>query len=412
MAGARHGRDSSGHLALGGTEQALAAVFREERSRLIAALVRILGDFAVAEEVVQDALLAAWERWPVDGVPANPGGWLWTVARHRAVDVARRHARYAQKLAQLAEPAGPPAAVDDRLALVFTCCHPALSRDAQVALTLRTVCGLSTSQIASAFLVSESAVVQRLTRARRKITAAAIPYRVPDPEDLEERLGAVLSVVYLTFNEGYLTSDGGTPHRRDLTGDAEWLATLLAELMPTEPEVQGLLALIRLHNARSRSRFDAQDRIVLLADQDRSLWDRAAITAAADLVVRASQARRPGPYQIQAAIVACHAEAPTWEATDWPQILMLYAALAAHLPSPVVSLHRAVAYGQVAGPSAALAELDALLGDLGSYHLFHATRAHMLRQLGHVEAARRADEQALRLTGNTAERVLLEQRLA
>jgi len=386
-------------------------VVRDETGRLTASLVRILGDFAIAEDVVQDALLVAWERWPVDGIPANPGGWLWTVARRRAVDVARRHARYAEKLALLIEPPPEPEP-DDRLALIFTCCHPALAGEAQVALTLRTLCGLSTGQIASAFLVSETAIVQRLTRARRKIAAAGIPYRVPEADQLAERLDAVLAVVYLMFNEGYLTSGGDVPHRRDLTEDAEHLAAMLAELMPTEPEVLGLLALIRLHRARAKARFDASGRLVLLSDQDRTLWDRAAISAASDLVVRASRFRRPGPYQLQAAIVACHAEAGTWEQTDWPQILLLYNALVSHLPTPVVALHRTIAYGQVAGPTAALAELDTLTGPLNSYYLFHATRAHLLRALGRHEEARRADERALQLTSNSAERALLEQRLS
>jgi len=386
-------------------------VVRDETGRLTASLVRILGDFAIAEDVVQDALLVAWERWPVDGIPANPGGWLWTVARRRAVDVARRHARYAEKLALLIEPPPEPEP-DDRLALIFTCCHPALAGEAQVALTLRTLCGLSTGQIASAFLVSETAIVQRLTRARRKIAAAGIPYRVPEADQLAERLDAVLAVVYLMFNEGYLTSGGDVPHRRDLTEDAEHLAAMLAELRPTEPEVLGLLALIRLHRARAKARFDASGRLVLLSDQDRTLWDRAAISAASDLVVRASRFRRPGPYQLQAAIVACHAEAGTWEQTDWPQILLLYNALVSHLPTPVVALHRTIAYGQVAGPTAALAELDTLTGPLNSYYLFHATRAHLLRALGRHEEARRADERALQLTSNSAERALLEQRLS
>jgi RNA polymerase sigma factor (sigma-70 family) len=399
--------------------QALTTVFREEAGRLTASLVRVLGDFAVAEEVVQDSLLTAWERWQADGIPDNPSGWLWTVARRRALDVLRRDARYAAKLALLAAApdcgpdCGPDgAAPDDRLTLIFTCCHPALSHEAQVALTLRTVSGLSAGQIASAFLVSEPAIRQRLTRARRKIAAAGIPYRVPDAEHLAERLAAVLSVIYLTFNEGYLTSAGDDPQRRDLTEDAEWLARLLASLMPGEPEVLGLLALIRLHRARAKARFDSAGRLVLLADQDRRLWDRAAIAAAADLVVRAGQMRRPGPYQIQAAIIACHAEAATWEHTDWPQILLLYDALLGYLPSPVVALHRAIANGQVAGPSAALADLDQLSGPLGSYHLFHATRAQLLRELGRAAEARRADEQALGLTGNPAERALLEQRIA
>jgi predicted RNA polymerase sigma factor len=419
MAGTRQGGDppGDGHadVAVAG---ALTAIFREEAGRLTASLIRVLGDFGAAEEVVQDALLAAWEHWPRDGVPDNPAGWLWTVARRRALDLARRDARYADKLALLAAsrprasgPAEGVAADDDRLALVFTCCHPALVHEAQVALTLRTVCGLSTAAIASAFLVSESAIVGRLTRARRKIAAARIPYRVPDGEQLAERLAGVLSVIYLTFNEGYLSSGSDLPQRRDLTEDAEWLAALLAALMPTEPEALGLLALIRLHRARAAARFGADGRLVLLADQDRALWDHAAIKEAADLVVRASRMRRPGPYQIQAAIVACHAEAGTWRETDWPQILLLYDALAAHLPTPVVALHRAIALGRVLGPVAALAELDALSGTLGSYHLFHATRAQLLRELGRPGEARRADERALGLTGNPAERALLEQRI-
>jgi len=254
--------------------------------------------------------------------------------------------------------------------------------------------------------------VQRLTRARRKIAAAGIPYRVPDADHLAPRLAAVLSVIYLLFNEGYLTSGGAEPQQRDLTDDAEWLASLLARLMPTEPEVLGLLALIRLHRARARARFDAAQRLVLLADQDRALWDQATITAATALLARAARLRKPGPYQIQAAIVACHTEAPSWAQTDWPQILLLYDALLAHLPSPVVVLHRAIALGQVAGPAAALASLDALSGTLESYHLFHATRAQLLRELGRPGQARRADEQALGLTANPAERALLEQRLS
>ena len=383
MARTRDGRDPpGGDVAVAATEQALAAVFREEAGRLAASLVQVLGDFAAAEEVVQDSLLVAWERWRADGIPGNPSGWLWTVARRRALDVARRDVRYQAKLALLAASPGAQAdagSKDDRLALIFTCCHPALAHEAQVALTLRTVSGLSAGQIASAFLVSEPTIMQRLTRARRKIAAAGIPYRVPDADHLAERLAAVLSVIYLTFNEGYLTSSGDDPQRRDLTEDAEWLAGLLADLMPAEPEVLGLLALIRLHRARARARFDSGGRLVLLADQDRALWDHAAIAAAADLVVRAARMRKPGPYQIQAAIVACHAEARSWQETDWPQILLLYEALTVHLPTPVAALHRAIAHGQVAGPAAALADLDALAGTLGSYHLFHATRAQLLR---------------------------------
>jgi len=412
MAWARDGRDSSGHdHALTATRDALATVFREEAGRLAASVTRILGDFDAAEEVVQDALLAAWQQWPAGGVPDRPGAWLWTVARRRAIDLLRRDVRYRERAGAVSLPVRQ-ADEDDRLMLIFTCCHPALSREAQVALTLRTVCGLSTAEIARAFLVSEPAIIQRLTRARRKIAAAGIPYRVPAADELSQRLAGVQAVIYLLFNEGYLCSAGDVPQRRHLTDDAEWLAALLARLMPAEPEVLGLLALIRLHRARAATRFDAAGRLVLLRHQDRARWNHAEIAAAADLVVRAAQLRRPGPYQIQAAIVACHAEAPSWDATDWPQILLLYDALVCHLPSPVTRLHRAIALGQMLGPQAALDATDALAADLDRYHLYHATRAELLRELGRPVQARRADERALGLTSNPAERSLLEQRLA
>jgi RNA polymerase sigma factor (sigma-70 family) len=410
MAGTGNGRDPSRDDPAVAAAGALAAVFREEAGRLAASMTRVLGDFDAAEEVVQDALLAAWQQWPVDGVPDRPGAWLWAVARRRAVDVLRRNVRLRDRLPLVAVPV-EQGEDDDRLRLLFTCCHPALSQEAQVALTLRTVCGLSTAEIARGFLASESAIVQRLTRARRKIATAGIPYRVPADDELADRLSAVLAVIYLLFNEGYLCSSGSTPQRRDLTEEAHWLAALLARLMPAEPEVLGLLALIELHRARARARFDAAGRIVLLRDQDRTLWNHADLAAACRLLVRAGQLRRPGPYQIQAAIVACHAEAPTWADTDWLQILVLYDALLAHLPSPVIRLHRAIAYSQVFGAAAALAEVDALTGQLGGYHLFHATRAELLRLLGRTGQARRADAQALTLTGNPAERALLEQRL-
>lgn len=411
MARTRNGRDpSSDDRALTATRDTLVAVFREEAGRLAASVTRILGDFDAAEEVVQDALLAAWQQWPADGLPDRPGAWLWTVARRRAIDVLRRDVRYRARVPALEFPV-EQADEDDRLMLVFTCCHPALSQEAQVALTLRTVCGLSTAEIASAFLVSETAIIQRLTRARRKIATAGIPYQVPADDELGQRVSGVLAVIYLLFNEGYLCSAGDAPQRRDLTGDAEWLAALLIRLMPTEAEVLGLLALIRLHRARALARFDSDGRLVLLCNQDRSRWNRTEIAAAADLVVRAAQLRRPGPYQIQAAIVACHAEAPTWAETDWMQILLLYDALLRHQPSPVVRLHRAVAVGHVFGASAALKEVDALTGDLGHYHLYHATRAELLRDLGRPAEARLADESALCLTANPAERALLEQRL-
>ncbi len=385
---------------------AVGAVFRAEAGRLAAAVTGLLGgDFDAAEEVVQDALEAALRQWPVEGIPDRPGAWLWTVARRRAVDLVRRDIRYREKLALVPEPAEPVR--DDRLRLIFTCCHPALAMDARVALTLRTVCGLSTAEIAAGFLVAEPAIVQRLTRARKRIAAAGIPYRVPGPDELGERLAGVLAVIYLLCNEGY-----NSAHRRDLTGDAEFLAATLAGLMPTEPEVLGLLALIRLHRARAATRFDERGRLVLLRDQDRSRWDRPAIAAAADLVARASRLRRPGPYQIQAAIVACHAEAPSWPDTDWMQILLLYDALLRCAESPVVRLHRAIAVRHLYGPGPALAEVDALAAALDRYHLFHATRAELLRGLDRIAEARVADARALALTGNPAERALLEQRLA
>jgi RNA polymerase sigma factor (sigma-70 family) len=412
MARSWDGGDTSGRdAALTAARDALAAAFREESGRLTASVMRVLGDFDAAEEVVQDALLAAWQQWPVDGLPDRPGAWLRTVARRRAIDVLRRDRKYRERAQLLPVRAGQDDE-DDRLMLIFTCCHPALPVEARVALTLRTVCGLSTAEIASAFLVSEPAVVQRLTRARRKIAAAAIPYRVPAADELGERLASVLAVIYLLFNEGYLCSAGDRPQRRGLTDDAEWLAGLLARLMPAEPEVLGLLALIRLHRARAGARFDARGRLVLLRDQDRSRWDHAEIAAAGDLIVRAGQLRRPGPYQVQAAIVACHAEAPSWEGTDWLQITLLYDVLLAHLPSPVTRLHRAIAVSHLLDPQAALDEVETLAGDLDRYHLFHATRAELLRQLGRPDLARQADERALGLTGNPAERALLEQRLA
>ena len=412
MARAGDGGNPSGNdAALAATRAALAGVFREESGRLAASVTRILGDFDAAEEVVQDALLAAWQQWPAGGIPECPGAWLWTVARRRAVDRFRRDARYREKLAAACWP-GEQAEEDGRLRLLFTCCHPALSTEAQVALTLRAVCGLGTAEIASAFLMTEAAVIQRLTRARRKISQAGIPYRVPPDDELGQRLAAVLAVIYLLFNEGYLASAGDSPHRRDLSEDAEWLAHTLSVLMPSEPEVLGLLALIRLHRARAAARFDPRGRLVLLRDQDRGRWDHARIAAAADLLMRAARLRRPGPYQLQAAIAACHAEAPSWADTDWLQILLLYDALLRQQPSPVIRLHRAIALSHVSGAAAALAELDTLAGGLSRYHLYHATRAELLRDLGRPGEARLADAQALRLTGNPAERALLEQRLA
>ncbi|MBV9168497.1 MAG: RNA polymerase sigma factor [Chloroflexi bacterium] len=388
----------------------LAQVFREEASQLAAALVRTLGDFEAAEDLMQDALVKALERWPVDGIPDKPGAWLMTVARRRGLDLIRRDARYHAKLALLKAPLRYEP--EDRLRLIFTCCHPALSREAQVALTLRTVCGFAEAEIARAFLATDAAIAQRLVRARRRIAEVGIPYRVPSDEDLDERLQEVLAVLYLVFNEGYLTSAGDRPARPDLTADAEWLASLLAKLMPGEPEVLGLLALIRLHRARADARFDADGRLVLLRDQDRSRWDRAAIDAASLLLLEAGRLHRPGPYQIQAALVACHAEASAWELTDWPQILALYDALVAIAPSPVASLNRAIAVRYVRGSAAALSELEVLAPSLDRYRLYHSTRGELLRDLGRPAEARLADARAFELTSNVAERALLEQRLA
>ncbi|HYY78258.1 MAG TPA: sigma-70 family RNA polymerase sigma factor [Actinomycetes bacterium] len=388
----------------------VAAVFREEAGRLAGALTRALGNFDVAEESVQDALLAALERWPREGIPQRPGAWLATVARNRAVDRLRRDARYRDKLARL-ERQPPSLRADDRLRLIFTCCHPALSRQAQLALTLRAVCGFTTAQVAHALVASEAAVAQRLARARRKIVAAAIPYRIPADDELDERLTQVLAVVYLLFNEGYLTSGGRQPARRDLAEEAAWLAAQLATLYPRQPEALGLLALMRLHLARADARFGPVGELVLLADQDRGRWDRPMIAEAVATLERAARLGRPGPYQLQAAIVACHAEAPTWAATDWPQILALYDLLLGLTPSPVVRLNRAVALQHVAGPQAALDEVEALAPTLDGYHLFHAIRGELLVELGRREQARAAELRALALTGNRAEQSLLRRRL-
>jgi RNA polymerase sigma-70 factor (ECF subfamily) len=393
-----------------GTSHAeLVKVVREHAGRLAGALVRITGDFSAAEDLVQDAVVAALERWPREGIPNRPDAWLFTVARNRGLDVLRREANYRSKLAQLVAP--EPAAPDDRLRLIFTCCHPALPRSAQVALTLRVVCGLTTPQIARAFLVPEATVAQRITRAKRKISDAGIPYRVPAADELDARLGEVLAVIYLMLNEGYL-STAERAESRDLVADAEWLAAMLHQLMPAEPEVAGLLALIRLHRARVDARFDPDGGLVLLPDQDRSRWDRDAIAAAGRLLAQAAKQHRPGPYQLQAAIVACHAEAETWSDTDWEQIVLLYDMLLHLAPSPVTRLHRAIALRYTSGPQDALAELDSLADALSQYHLYHATRAELLRAVGHPYQARLADERAIGLTANPAEQAVLRRRLA
>lgn len=375
--------------------------------------MRLLGDFDVAEEIVQDTLLLALERWRRDGIPQRPGAWLATAARRRAIDQLRRDARFRRKLALVkAQPAAGAEEPDDRLRLIFTCCHPSLSPRAQVVLTLRAVCGFTTAEIAGAFLLSEAAVSQQVHRARCKIVQAGVPYRVPAPDEMAERLDRVLTVLYLMFNEGYLSSGAAEPARRDLAEDAAWLAALVVRLLPAEPEALGLLALMRLHLARAAARFDAAGELVLLADQDRARWDREAIVDAVRLVEQAGAMRRPGPYQLQAAIAACHAEAPSREATDWPQILVLYDLLLRFNSSPVVRLNRAVALRWVGGPEAALAEVEPLARELDGYHIFHATRAELLLELGRREQARAAELRALGLTVNRAERSLLEHRLA
>jgi RNA polymerase sigma-70 factor (ECF subfamily) len=329
------------------------------------------------------------------------------------LDRLRRDARYREKLAQLEEPAMKgPSGPDERLELVFTCCHPALARDAQVALTLRAVMGLTTAEIARAFVVPEATIAQRIVRAKRKIVDAHIPMRVPDAADLPERLDEILAVLYLTFNEGYLATGPSQPARRDLAADAEWLTSLLARLMPDEPEVLGLLGLMRLHLARQPARFTSHGELVLLRDQDRSLWDGEAIERATSLVERAARMRRPAKYQLQAAIAATHASARSWVETDWTEILSLYEVLRLVDPSPVVDLNRAIAVRFAIGPVEALAAVDALAGALDRYHLFHATRGELLRDLGRPSEARAADERALELTENPAERALLESRLA
>jgi len=379
----------------------------------VAALVRSLGDFDLAEECVQDALIAALEHWPREGVPANPGAWLMTTARRKGIDRLRRAKRYEEKIAQLEETMPSPSSMpDERLELIFTCCHPALSREAQVALTLRSVAGLTTGEIARAFLTSEATIAQRLVRAKRKIVDAKIPFRVPERADLAERLEEVLAVLYLMFNEGYLATGRRGASDRDLASEAEWLATLVVQLLPEEPEALGLLALMRFHVARAAARFDRNGDIVLLKDQERWKWDQERIADATTVVGRFLALGRPGPYQLQALIALAHTSAASWEETRWTDIVRAYDSLLGFTDSPVVRLNRAIAVGHVAGPAQALTEVDALSLDLDGYHLFHATRAELLRQLGRPDEARSADRRALALTENPAERALLERRLA
>jgi len=391
----------------------LERVFREEAGRLTASLVRLLGDFDLAEELISEAMVEALEHWPRDGVPERASSWLLTTAKRKGFDRLRREANYREKLALIAAlPTETPRGGDDRLQLIFTCCHPVLAREAQIALTLRAVVGLTTEEIARAFMVPEDTLAKRIVRAKRKIAVSKVPYRVPAMDELTPRLKEVLTVIYLVFNEGYVATAGSEPIRRDLARDAEWLATLLMRLLPQEPEVMGLVALIRLHLARWPARLDAEGRLVLLELQERALWDGRAIADAVRLIERAAALGRPGPYQIEASIAALHCEAATWEVTDWPQILALYSLLAAIDSSPIVRLNRAIALRYVDGAEAALSEVESLVESLGRYHLFHATRAALLRELGRTVEADRAELEGIGRTKNPAERALMARRLA
>jgi len=399
-------------------------IFQEEYGRAVASLVRVLGDIDLAEEAVQDAFVVALEKWPTSGLPPSPAGWIITTGRNRAIDWLRREASREQRHAQAvhvypggdASQADPAhlateevsAVEDDRLRLIFTCCHPALAPAAQVALTLRLLGGLETAEIARAFVVPEATMAQRLLRAKAKIKAARIPYRVPEHAELPDRLRPVLAVIYLVFNEGYAVSSGTALVRDDLCAEAIRLARILADLMPDEPEVLGLLALLLLAESRRAARTGPDGELVLLADQDRTRWDRDLIREGQHLVRACLRRNQPGPYQIQAAINAVHADAGTAAETDWRQILTLYNQLMAVAPTPVVALNRAVAVAEIDGPGAALGLVDGL--DLSRYHLFHATRGDLLRRLGRREEAADAYAAALALTQNAAERDFLENR--
>jgi RNA polymerase sigma-70 factor (ECF subfamily) len=401
---------------------AIEAIYRTESRRVLATLIRLLGDFDIAEEALHEAFVAAVEQWPVEGIPGNPRAWLVSTGRFKAIDKLRRRAKYdvsMEDVAELIEAIPDPASEeeregveDDRLRLIFTCCHPALAPEAQVALTLREVCGLTTEEIARAHLVNPPTIAQRIVRAKGKIRDAKIPYEVPGRTELPARLASVLRVIYLVFNEGYLASSGDSLTRHDLSSEAIRLARLLVELLP-EPEAVGLLALMLLHESRRATRTSEEGEIVLLADQDRSLWNREQIADAVRLVQGALSAGRAGPYAIQAAIAALHAEASSARSTDWNEIVGLYDVLLTMEPSPIVELNRAVAIAMRDGPAAGLAIVDAILarGDLADYYLAHAARADLHRRLGQAAAARASYERALALTSQAAEQRFLAKRL-
>jgi RNA polymerase sigma-70 factor, ECF subfamily len=402
---------------------AVGRLYREESGRILATLIRLLGDFDLAEEVVQEAYAAALEQWPDEGLPRNPRAWLVQAARHKAIDRLRRRTRFAERVDELAamqvleERAGEgedPGVRDDQLRLIFTCCHPSLAIEAQVALTLRTLCGLSTEEIARAFLVPTATMAQRLVRAKHKIREAGIPYRVPPPELLPERTDAVMTVVYLVFTEGYAATIGETLIRRELCAEAIRLARLLDALLPDRAEPPALLALLLLHDSRRATRTTPDGDLVLLEHQDRAQWDHAQIAEGLSLVERALGRGAPGPYALQAAIAAVHARAPRAADTDWRQITALYAVLLQRFPSPVVALNHAVAVAMSEGPAAGLRLLDSLSarGELSSYHLLPAARADLLRRLGRNQESAAAYRDAIALATNATERRFLERRLA